>query len=221
MRGRGGCRGLRSAAVADSRGPGRPTLRTSPGISRRRTGSLAFSQARQRSSVVYSPSPRTTRSSSGRCSRESSAAMEAWGPPRTVNASGMGRFGQGRTSLKLWKRFSVVDRDADDIGFVAADFPLDLPPAQPQDIGRNDFDRDPFFLQHRADVEQAEGRHGRALGPALGEISSGRDVELDLNHLGRRLPSFRASSRRPWSRSALPWSCRRCNRRPPWSCSCG
>ena len=83
-------------------------------------------------------------------------------------------------------------RDADDVGPLGADEVADAAPVEPQDVGRDDADVDALLLEDRPDVEEAQGRHRRALGPALGEIAAGRDEEQDL-HASALSSSFRSS----------------------------
>ena len=114
--------------------------------------------------------------------RVSAAAIEACGPPITVRTPGRA-LRAIRTSLKLWNRFSVVEVTPTMSGPLRADHVADAAPVESEDVGRDDADVDPFLLEDGPDIEEAEGGHGRALGPALGEIAAGRDEEKDLHAL--------------------------------------
>jgi hypothetical protein len=132
---------------------------------------------------------------------------------------GVGFFGQSDEAKGLEPVFRR-DRHSDDIRLVGPDLAFDIVPIQPENVGRDDFDGDSLSLQDGPDREQSQRRHRRTLGPALGEIAAGRNVELDFKRQVRTPFSFRISWRRSGSRWVLPWLSRRCNRPLPWSCSC-
>ena len=123
--------------------------------------------------------------------RVSAEAIEACGPPITVSDAGQG-LPRDPDELEALEPVLGRGRDAHDVRPLGADLVADPAPVQPQDVGRDDPDVDACLFEDGPDVEEPQGRHGRALGPALGEIAAGRDEEQDL-HASALSSSLRSS----------------------------